>query len=897
MRPKFLFLLLLFPGQILLSSGGYLTAPYSQESAVPDSAVNNITRQLLVFPQEKIYLHTDKPYYITGEKVFFRAFLMDAFFSKRTTPSRYVYVELVNPADSVVQRLRIRPDEHNLFYGAVSLPEDLPQGTYKIQAYTQYMRNQGERSFFSKYVRISDPQVLSVETQTDFQFTEDGKINAGLRFMNAKTKEVIQPQSVNLRLNNDRFFTKKPDEDGWTRVKLTVPPNAATRVLYVEAVNNKSISRQYFQIPYPEGDFDVSFYPEGGHLITGQISNVAFKALNAGGKPIDIKGEVVDSNNNTVAELKTFHDGMGDFFIQPQPGEHYQAVCRYGDHTMKFDLPEAKANALALKVVFRDSKLWIAINKNDSTPCPELYLLIHSGSFIGYAKAWDPSKEFITFDGSSFPSGINHILLLNKDMQTVSERLVLLLNNDWGTAAFTTQRSAYNKREQVQAGIQLRDGERKPLKGNFSIAVTDDNDVVADTTSGILSGMLLRSELPGTIDNPEYYFQKGNKGAELAAELLMKTNGWTRYVIPDVVQGKLSYPSIPFETSQEFSGTVKSGLLSKPAKGFNVSLIALSAGFFDTAETDDNGRYVFRNFEFPDSTGYVIQALNSKGKGRQMTELYVDEDTFPEIHTPWVAPFISGEKSNPTFLDYVAKADLQYTYENGVRMVHLPEVQVRGIHNDNNKYKSSYYSEPDYSISEKDITKYGASDVMSLFYHVPGVIVTGNSISIRGGGDPLIVIDDMPYMTMGDQGESVRDILNMININDIGQIDVLKDISKTAIYGLQGGNGVIAIYTKRGEINSPLPSFNIKHLKPLGYQLPVEFYSPKYDTQERVNDPKPDLRTTIYWQPNVLTDDEGNAKLDFYTADDPGAYSVIIEGVGDDGELIHFRGNALITVK
>jgi uncharacterized protein YfaS (alpha-2-macroglobulin family) len=86
-------------------------------------------------------------------------------------------------------------------------------------------------------------------------------------------------------------------------------------------------------------------------------------------------------------------------------------------------------------------------------------------------------------------------------------------------------------------------------------------------------------------------------------------------------------------------------------------------------------------------------------------------------------------------------------------------------------------------------------------------------------------------------------------------------------------------------------------LTPLGYQLPVEFYSPKYDTQESIDNPKPDLRTTIYWNPNVVTDEEGNTKVDFYTADDPATYSVIIEGVSDDGKLIHYRGNAAITVK
>jgi len=868
---------------------------YGQEDAVLDSAVNNINKQLAVFPHEKIYLHTDKPYYITGEKMFFRAFLLDAFSNKAAVLSRYIYVELINPADSVVQRLKIRPDENSLFYGAIPLPEDLPQGDYKIRAYTQYMRNQGESSFFSKRVQISDPQILSVQVQTDFQFTEDGKINTSLRLIDSQTKEVIKLQSVILRLNLYPPFTGRPDKEGWIRVKLNVPDKATTRVLYLELTDNKSVFKQYIPIPYPESDFDVSFYPEGGYLIAGQSSNVAFKALSAGGTALNIEGEVVDSKGNTVAEFKTFHDGMGEFFINPQEGEHYQAVCRNGDRTLRFDLPEARKNTFSLKTYARDNKLRIAINKYDSLSYPELYLLIHSRGFIFYAKAWEPSKDFITFDTSELSSGINHIVLLTKDLQVVSERLVFLLNDDNGIAEFQTQNNIYQKREQVQAGIRLKDEEQQPLKGNFSIAVTNDKEVIADTTSGILSGVLLLSELRGNIENPEYYFQKGNKNAAPAADLLMKTHGWTRYAIPNVIRGELSYPKIPFEMSQEFSGSVKSGLFSKLAKNFKISLLSLNVGFFDTAETDSNGRFVFRDFEFPDSTKYIIQALNRKGKGRQMTELYVDEDTFPEIHTAWVNPLVTKEESNPLLLDYVAKADLQYTYENGVRVVHLPEIQVRGNYRDRYKYKSSYYSDPDYSFSENDIQQFGGTDIRNLFYRVAGVRVTGNSISIRGGGDPLIVIDDMPY-TAAD-GESVMDILNMININDIGQIDVLKNISNTAMYGMRGGNGVIVIYTKKGESRTPLPSFNIKQLIPLGYQLPVEFYSPKYDTQESIHNSKPDYRTTIYWKPDVITDDEGNAALDFYTADDPATYSVIIEGMSDDGRLIHYYGKSLITVK
>ena len=584
---------------------GCIAALYGQEDAILNSAINNIAKQLVLFPQEKIYLQTDKPYYITGEKIFFRAFLLDAFSNRQDTLSRYIYVELINPADSVAQRVKIRRDSTYLFYGAIPLPENLPQGNYKIRAYTRYMQNQGESSFFSKQVRIGDPQMLKEKT------------------------------------NNSKYAEQT------------------------------------------EKDFDVSFYPEGGQLIAGQLSNIAFKALNSRGAALDITGKIVDSKGNTVTELKTFHDGMGDFFINPLPEEHYRAVIQVKDEGYKvkeINLPMAQTNALALKALIRNDKLLISINKPDSAFYPDLYLLIHSRGSIIYANAYDSEKNYIALNTSIFPSGVSHIILLTKDLQIISERLVFLLNDDNGTATFQTQKDSYHKRELVASKIQLVDEKQKTLvAGNFSIAITNDKEVVIDTTTSILSGILLSSELRGHIDNPEYYFQKGNKDAEQAADLLMKTNGWTRYAIPDIIQGKLSYPKIPFEQSQEITGTVKSGLRLKQAKNVGVSLVSLNSGFLDEAKTDENGRYVFSNFEFPDSTKYVVQAMNSKGKSKQTAELYVDKDTFPKIHTTWTEPIVKKEKekTDSVFIDYVAKADQQYTFEHGMRMVNLPEVEVR----------------------------------------------------------------------------------------------------------------------------------------------------------------------------------------------------------------------------
>ena len=78
---------------------------------------------------------------------------------------------------------------------------------------------------------------------------------------------------------------------------------------------------------------------------------------------------------------------------------------------------------------------------------------------------------------------------------------------------------------------------------------------------------------------------------------------------------------------------------------------------------------------------------------------------------------------------------------------------------------------------------------------------------------------------------------------------------------------------------------------PLGYQQPAEFYAPKYDTPEKKNIQEPDRRATIHWQPVVKTDSQGVAAFEFYTADENTSYTVIIEGVTDDGKIIWHEKN------
>ncbi|TGE16135.1 SusC/RagA family TonB-linked outer membrane protein [Hymenobacter elongatus] len=119
------------------------------------------------------------------------------------------------------------------------------------------------------------------------------------------------------------------------------------------------------------------------------------------------------------------------------------------------------------------------------------------------------------------------------------------------------------------------------------------------------------------------------------------------------------------------------------------------------------------------------------------------------------------------------------------------------------------------SVSGKDIASQPVADpVQGLQGRAAGVTVTQNSgapggaggtavrvrgITSAGNNSPLYVVDGFPLPSSDSNGGSIENQLNAINPNDIESIDVLKDASATAIYGLRAANGVVIITTKRGK--------------------------------------------------------------------------------------------------
>ena len=126
----------------------------AQELLTLDAVQNSILKQYEIFPQEKIHLHTDRTMYVPGEKIWFKAYVVDVFFHQPLIYSQYAYIELINSSDSLVHRVMVSRDENDMFHGNIFLSAFIPEGDYTLRAYTRHIENLGDDYFFKKHIRI-----------------------------------------------------------------------------------------------------------------------------------------------------------------------------------------------------------------------------------------------------------------------------------------------------------------------------------------------------------------------------------------------------------------------------------------------------------------------------------------------------------------------------------------------------------------------------------------------------------------------------------------------------------------------------------------------------------------------------------------------------------------------
>ena len=829
----------------------------------PDTVISRLWQQIHLFPQEKLYLHTDRNEYVAGEKIWIKAYIVNATTHRPDSSSRYVYVDLINPFNQVALRRCFRRDSLQLIHGAFPLDDTLPGGDYTLRAYTRYMQNKEEAYSFKKHLRVLTP--ISQEVELKIQRTEGQTY-----ILQCVSRDSREPQtfySAQVWSETGKLWTRQHDRD----VAFKLDPNLLKHSVVLAQVGN---CRQYLPLcPFGRHDYDVSFLPEGGQLIEGAVCKVAFKAVNNEGYGESVSGVVLNGCQDTVTVFRSLHQGMGTFSFIPQAGKCYIARCTDSSGIVKeIVLPQVEKTGYSLQVMQRKSDYYVSVLHHPDMVVEPLILVVHQRGLPRYAQLWNFSFQSLKFAEKDFSSGIVHFLLVDLRGNIRSERLAFRFPSGEKSQA-VPDKPRYASRHLVRLELQAIDEQGMPWEGSASLAVTDNADVLPDSCCSLPAYLLLSSEVKGYVEDPHWYFRWPDSVLrQEAVDVLMLTQGWRRYHLPKLFRGKYESPQISPETSMAVEGSVTSGGKGRPVEKMKVRVLAPEINLLEDTATDKDGRFVLKGFEFADTVNFWVSLPLEDI--RRSTRLSVCSPSVPPACSLPLSFSSFVETDNKRKSSHLRKANGRIVNGQGIRHVYMEEVTVTAPRK---IYHTEYERYATHTVSEGRIRKSGSSTIEGVIRSMLGGHLLNSA---------QIVFDGV----LCELKENVRFILQDLPPSDIQQIDVIKS---PASIGFFGGvmSDLIIITTKRGETSmrkSGLPA-NMAHVDLIGYTRETEFYSPKYDSPEKQNGQTPDLRTVIHWKPDVCFRN-GRASVCFYTADTQGAYSYVVEGVSNNGCTLRMIG-------
>ncbi|NRF37863.1 TonB-dependent receptor [Pedobacter foliorum] len=873
-------------------------------------------------PQEKVYLHTDKPYYALGDTIWFKAYVTIGSRHQLSALSGALYVDLINERDSIQQTLKL-PVTAGMAIGDFVLSDTLNEGNYRLRSYTQWMRNAGEDYFFDRTFMVGNAFDNEVIAKVDYQYKTIENKPAVVVQLNYRNEggEVLSGKGVNYEIVVDKEVMTtervKTDADGNIVVSIFNDPKKDLKGAYLQTtikIDGKKSVTKTVPIKAVLSQSDVQFFPESGSLVNGITSRVGFKAVGVDGLGLPIKGVVKDSENKEVVSFESFHVGMGMFNLKPESGKSYHAVITYPDGSeMKLDLPKAinQGYVLAVYQTLNDSLL-VRINASaDQVKAQEFISLIaQSGGEVIYGSQVKviKSSTSVWLQKKDFPTGIAQFTLFNGSGEPLNERIVFVKNPDLMELKLNTVKDNYTAKGKVEMELEALDSKRNPVIGNFSLSVINETKVPYDEAfeNTLLSNTLLNSDLKGYIEKPGYYFAKETENANQALDNLMLTQGYRRFVWSNLVKenkNPLTYKAE--QLTSEISGKVLS-LGGKPIVKGKVTLLSLRAGIVRDTITDESGRFNFDQLVLTDSIKLAVQARRAKN-GKNV-EVILDSVAIQKLtknkNTANINANIWG--SIKEYLNNSKKQDEALANVGGLsRTQRLKEVNIQAkkikpivrVHNLNGP---DHYDQ----IIKAEELKACATLAGCLEGRLTNIILRKVSISemcppvtcafsgrtsvaeYNKESAMLIVLDGIQYSPSDGNCNVIGGIFDFGDPSpaDIESIEVLRTPGLTNIYGNKGMNGVILINTRRGGSGNERYTPSIANISPKGFNKARLFYSPRYD-QQNANMKLPDLRSTIYWNPILRTGENGKVKFDFFNADGSGVYKVVVEGINAAGEL------------
>lgn len=643
----------------------------------------------------------------------------------------------------------------------------------------------------------------------------------------------------------------------------------------------------------------VQFFPEGGDCIAGISNKIAFKAIFPSGKPCNLKGIIVNEKGKQVADLKCIHDGMGYFNIEPLADETFTAKWK-DEKGVSYEtpLPPVKKEGVSLEIRVADGKRGFLIKRSENAPANfnQAHIVATMQQHLVYMASVNLNASPVTGGSipvADLPSGILQVTLFDSNWVAVAERITFINNDDYhfepevGFAALGT-----GKRGKNILVINIPDS----VESNLSVSVTDAG-IGVDSSDDIISHLLLTGDLRGNVYHPSWYFSNKTDSIQQHLDLVMLTNGWRRIKWEDVVHDKMPTIKYPNDTAYfTLSGKVFGASPQDLQSGAMVLLI-LDHGNDSTRKSmstflRSDGSFSEPNIILRDTTKVYYRIAGSQNLADR------SEVSFNNPILAGSRKIFFDKNGALYFLDSATENRNRYFAEEQARIAKLLEgntlaaVTVKAKTKSrleilDNQYATGLFSggnSTQFDILNDPAGRTALNVLTYLQGKVAGLQITasntvGSTASVTWrGGTPSFFLDEMPI--------DISQLTNM-NMTDVAYVKVFQP----PFFGSFGGgsNGAIAVYTQKGGNNNKQPGKALPYKQLIGYTAQKEFYSPNYGSFNQQNN-EPDLRSTLYWNPMILTTLQNHIiKLPFYNNDITHSFRVIVEGVSTNGQLTHIE--------
>ncbi|GAB4021944.1 carboxypeptidase regulatory-like domain-containing protein [Spirosoma koreense] len=776
-----------------------------------------------------LFLHIDKPFYATGDRIWLSAYFLDAATNRLPLGETAMHVDVLTAAGKLVQHQWLRVTDGRAA-GNFRLSDTLAAGTYRLRAYTD-------------------------------------------------------------------------EDDGQKRA-------AFERSIAVYNILQNPVSADTTHHP-----LDVQVFPEGGRWVTDVEARLGIKVVATDGRGRPVVGKVVDDAGTEVARFTTNSLGMSHVTLTPKPGQTYRAQVTTLPVTDRHhlvgsaQLPPADTSGLvfAADAVSDTNRIALTITAKNGLATDSVYVLIQQqGRLVSQQKIrLQNGLAQVSLPTAPLPPGLNQLTLYDATARPRAERLVFIPDRVPPIRVIMgVNKPHYQPREQAILTLNLNN-DGLPAVAALSASITDADQVLTDTAEATIQAhLLLTGELRGRVEQPNLYLKDNTPETRQALDDLLLTQGWRR------VSGT---PATDLLGGVSLMGRVLNPQ-NQPIAGAQVFIASTKAdeSFVKSAGTDERGRFRLAGLALSDTVQLMTQLSD-----RQLKDL-PDKEARLVLESPGQLWQTDTTRSLPDWKALRAQLEAARLRQESdadlyrdKKVKQLKEVTVRARRYDERPEeirRMGLHSGADATLTFDEKSPRFTNLYEMMRGRVAGVSVTqapltgnykvvirGNG-SLMGGTQPLYMVDGM--YVKDDDGTA----LLAFNPGDIDRIEFLKNAGNTGIYGVRGGNGVIAFYTKRTspDQKNGVGKSSMKPLSFIGYpSIQREFYVPRYETRPDETQSGPstrvDRRDVLYWKPTIQTDSQGRTQLIFPLSDVVRTLRITVQGITAEGRPV--IGTELIRVQ